>query len=431
MGQKFTNITPIQQGQSFTNVTPIGGPDPNNPAASIPKPQPGALDPNFRYDPERKGSGEIGGGPDIATSLKDAARGPAYGAAVVAPMLTGGASLPIQMGVGAASGAAQSALGGDKASGIGTSAAIGAVLPLASELPISRIARTSGKLLKGIAEDVPLVRQAGKIAKYWKETEPAGVYPGASQPEAPAPQLLQGRALAEGAQQTDNMSAGPAALNKIPARGSLPAGFEPAGPEYQPPVGTASNPVRGTVSRQMKNLPAGFEPAGPQYQPPTGSADNPATGGIPRGQIAEQMKQPPIQRPSLRQMMDSLNEPLNESVGASPPPAANKPIYQRGGLAEQMKSTPATDIPEGHTPVESSALKSYKYDAAAREFHVRYGSGDKIYVFGDVSPEEARAFEGADSKGKAMQAIARNPEVARIINGKRMTVPRSGSAVKP
>lgn len=200
----------------------------------------------------------------------------------------------------------------------------------------------------------------------------------------------------------------------------------------------ATGKVSGKLSEIWKKvpeqppakLPAGFEPAGPQYQAPTGSVDNPATGGIPRGQIAEQMKQPPITRGSLKQMMESLNGPLDRSLGATPPPAPNKPIYQRGGLAEMMKSA---DVPEGHTAVDSSALKSYKYDAGANEFHARYRSGAMDHVFGDVSPEEAQAFEAAASKGKAMAAIQQNhPLVAKIVDGKRVSIRGSVSAaVKP
>src|SRR5258708_3492302 len=45
-------------------------------------------------------------------ALKESARGPAMGAAVVAPLLTGGASLPVQALVSGASGAAQTKLEG-------------------------------------------------------------------------------------------------------------------------------------------------------------------------------------------------------------------------------------------------------------------------------------------------------------------------------
>lgn len=157
---------------------------------------------------------------------------------------------------------------------------------------------------------------------------------------------------------------------------------------------------------------------------------------VPRGSISQAMQpqQPPIQRGSLQEL-------LQQSLGGKalqPNVPLRNQVPARGSIASQMKSpiaqTPAaeqsgsTSIPEGHTAVDSSALRSYKYDPEAREFHAQYKNSDKVHIFGDVSPEEAQAFEAAPSKGKAMPAIARNPEVARIINGKRVTVPRASTS---
>lgn len=164
----------------------------------------------------------------------------------------------------------------------------------------------------------------------------------------------------------------------------------------------------------------------------TGEALQPIKRGSIAGAMAKSVEQspPPFQRGNLQEL-------LNKSVGAGPPPNPKAPIYQRGQISQQMKAAPsedltpvlkesvdkATAVPEGHISVESSALKSYKYDPAAQEFHAQYNSNPgKIHIFGDVSPEAAQAFEQADSKGTAMQAIRRNPEVARIINGKRVSV---------
>ena len=109
---------------------------------------------------------------------------------------------------------------------------------------------------------------------------------------------------------------------------------------------------------------------------------------------------------------------VDEAVG-------NKPVNIKPGvkIRDQFKEAPI--IPEGHTPVESSALKSYKYDSGAKELHVKYSSGDNVvHVFGDVSPEEAKAIETAPSKGKAVQAIksGSHPLVAKIIGGERQAV---------
>jgi hypothetical protein len=132
----------------------------------------------------------------------------------------------------------------------------------------------------------------------------------------------------------------------------------------------------------------------------------------------------PITRGSLSQMM---GDQLEKGLGASPPLKPNVPL--RGQLSSAMKES-APALPEGHTPVESSAVQSYRYDPDAQEFHARYSSGgDTTHVFGDVSPDEAQAFQQAGSKGKAMQAIKQNhPLVAKIVNGKRIsTTPARGS----
>lgn len=82
-----------------------------------------------------------------------------------------------------------------------------------------------------------------------------------------------------------------------------------------------------------------------------------------------------------------------------------------------------TDVLEGHTAHQSSALRSSKYDTGANEFHARMTSGDTTYVYGDVAPEEAQAFADADSKGKAYQQLKNgHPLVAKIVGGKRIAV---------
>jgi hypothetical protein len=102
------------------------------------------------------------------------------------------------------------------------------------------------------------------------------------------------------------------------------------------------------------------------------------------------------------------------------------PAIPRSG--ETPKTTPS--ITEGHTAVDSSAMESYKYDPEAQEFHAKYaGGGNTVHVFGNVSPEEATAFEQAESKGKALAQIKKlhSPPVAKIINGKRIDVIPTGA----
>src|SRR5258708_6026652 len=143
-----------------------------------------------------------------------------------------------------------------------------------------------------------------------------------------------------------------------------------------------------------KKLPPGFEPnSRSDYHPPTGTADNPATSTSPRSSL------PFIPQPTVADIGNKVESALG-----------GKPLAPNVPLRQQMTTQPPTDLAEGHTPVQSSALKSYKYDPDAREFHAQYQRANKVHIFGDVSPEEAQAFEDAPSKGKAMSAIARNPE---------------------
>lgn len=76
----------------------------------------------------------------------------------------------------------------------------------------------------------------------------------------------------------------------------------------------------------------------------------------------------------------------------------------------------------GFTPVESSALKGFKYDPTTREFHSLSQNGQH-YIYGDVSPEQTAAFEQAESKGKAWNELRNSsPLVAKVVNGKRVSV---------
>ncbi len=118
-----------------------------------------------------------------------------------------------------------------------------------------------------------------------------------------------------------------------------------------------------------------------------------------------------------------LGDLLNQGLGGKAL-EPNIPIKNQGGVITPKASevTPSASVPEGHTPVDSSALKSYKYDPSTREFEVMTQGGGG-YVHGDISPDQAKAFEDAPSKGKAWQSIRQNGTlVAKIINGKRIPV---------
>src|SRR5579862_2834833 len=61
---------------------------------------------------------------------------------------------------------------GQETAGQGAGAAL---IALATEgagrLPAGRMAKTAGSVVKGVAEDIPVVRQAGKLRQYWDASE--------------------------------------------------------------------------------------------------------------------------------------------------------------------------------------------------------------------------------------------------------------------
>lgn len=191
-------------------------------------------------------------------------------------------------------------------------------------------------------------------------------------------------------------------LTKQPEPAAPPA---PSAPP-EPSAGLGRLPF---IPKPPAKLPAGFEPPEPSYSSPTGTADNPASSLSPS-------------RPQL----PFLPKPTVNTIGSKVESAlGGKPLAPNVPLRQQMPATQApADLPEGHTPINSSAVRSYKYDPEAQEFHAQYKSGDNVqHVFGDVSPEEAQAFEQAPLPGKAMAAIQQNhPLVAKIMNGKRVAV---------
>lgn len=195
---------------------------------------------------------------------------------------------------------------------------------------------------------------------------------------SPSPELVQAQGLMEGGKTVADPAAG---LGSIPVRGSIAE-------KMTAPTNAEPSPIAETPAAQQS------------------AATPPAPKPSPR----------PIARGTLNKMMDSE---LGKALGAK---QLDPKVPLRGQMAARMPQESEAAIPEGHTPVESSALRSYKYDAAAREFHARATSGNTVYVYGDVAPEDAAAFEKATSKGQAWGAIRRNPLVAKIVDGKRVAV---------
>ena len=95
------------------------------------------------------------------------------------------------------------------------------VLP---QVPVGRIASTIGKTAKGVAEDIPVVRQAGKLAQYWKDSAPPATNPGAPLPETPPTEVSQASSLYRGVQPVQDPAAG---LGQV--RGSIARAFKDPG----------------------------------------------------------------------------------------------------------------------------------------------------------------------------------------------------------
>lgn len=364
--QTFTDVQPIPQQQTFNNVTPI---DNSAPSSTLQLSNPSTV-PNARLrnlpDPSDP----------TKTPLQNLYEGAKFGASVGSAPFMLDASLPMILrgALGAAVGSKAASLtaktlgagpfGQEVAGDVGGVAGGG----IANVNPGSRVGRSVQALAKPAAttiEDLPVIGSFVKGAKALGKVrgELADIW--AKQPEYPG--------APEPAAPTPNL---------LKAR-SLLYGAQPG---QDPAAGLGQIPVR------------------------PGAA----------GSMVQSVEQPPVSRGSLRQMVDQVGDQVGKSLNASPSPLATPkdPIYRRGGLSADMNS-----LPEGHTPVTSSAMKSYKYDPSAQEFHTRLNSGETTYVYGDVTPEEAQGFEQAESKGKGYQAIkGSHPLVAKIVNGKRVAV---------
>jgi hypothetical protein len=110
-----------------------------------------------------------------------------------------------------------------------------------------------------------------------------------------------------------------------------------------------------------------------------------------------------------------IERQLNDALGGKPL-IANVPLKQQGSRITSAAPNPA----EGMRPVDSTAIKSYRYDPARREFEVVTQNGSHV-IHGDVSPEQAKAFENASSKGKAWSELKKNSTyVGKVVNGQRV-----------
>jgi hypothetical protein len=113
--------------------------------------------------------------------------------------------------------------------------------------------------------------------------------------------------------------------------------------------------------------------------------------------------------------LSALEEQLNNALGGKKL-APGVPLKDQAGAMQ----APAAKLPEGFTPVESSALNGYKYDPGAQTFESITKNGEH-YVHGEVDPETAQEFVDAESKGAAWNKLRNAPGVTylgKMRNGK-------------
>jgi hypothetical protein len=139
------------------------------------------------------------------------------------------------------------------------------------------------------------------------------------------------------------------------------------------------------------------------------------------GKLKAPKPEPAIAKPNTSS--NAIQAQINDSLGG-------RPLQPGVKLRDQGKiQPPANAVLSDLKPVDSTAVKAYKYDPKAQEFTATSASG-QTFVHGDVSPAEAKVFEKATSKGKAWNEIRNNhPLVAKIVNGQRINhVPSIRSA---
>jgi len=223
--------------------------------------------------------------------------------------------------------------------------------------------------------------------------ENPGVFPGAPLPEAPPPAVLQAQPLATGGR------AAPEPSDVL--------GQAPIKPQTAPVYPGAPNPLPPPVEvTQAAPLAQGGKAV---TQP------SEALGKIPVP--AQANATPPAVTPKYATPAgySKIEELVNEGTGGKPlipnVPIKNQPAAQ---------AVAGGGVPEGFTPVKSSALKAYHYDPAKQEFTAITNSGS-THIYGEVSPDQVSAFEKAASKGTAWKTLRDNSTpLGKVVNGQRV-----------
>jgi len=141
--------------------------------------------------------------------------------------------------------------------------------------------------------------------------------------------------------------------------------------------------------------------------------------GTPVSQWGQRIPQPqtaPAPIPARTASLADLKGVLDQTLGVKQF-QNDVPLRQQPDV---IGTSPKPNLPEGHIPVESQKISSYKYDPEEQELHVRYTSGGPTYVYRGVEPEEVQYLEGSKSKGRAIQGIEASHPYDKIINGKRI-----------
>jgi hypothetical protein len=129
--------------------------------------------------------------------------------------------------------------------------------------------------------------------------------------------------------------------------------------------------------------------------------------------------------PELQGPTSAAGRMVNSVTQADPAVAAKTAAEATPSPAPpKVTAKKLAPLPEGFTPVDSTALSGYKYNPETSEFE-SITTGGQHYIHGDVSPEAVASFEAAKSKGKAWQELRNSPGavlVAKVIGDKRMPV---------
>jgi KTSC domain len=239
-------------------------------------------------------------------------------------------------------------------------------------------------------------------------------------PEAPTPELVQSQGLAEGSKPAPE-----------PAKALMDLPVHAVNQAVQELGANAPIPSLTARANQIANL--AVEGAGGKIPPPLQpNVPIKNQGGIitPTSESAAAFAQRYPNEAMTSGMSPDVERLWQEGAGFKTEPVADIGSKVRA----QMPAVPRNGgLPEGHTAVDSSAVKSYKYDPEAKELDLTTPNGGR-YVYGDVSAEQADAFgkgqfkgqkpKDAPSVGKAWNDLRNSgsPLVKKGVNGKLVDV---------